>query len=326
MPGSRRLEINLRPATFDDAKMVADLESARDPEDPRDPDMLRFWWRAHTSGEVNARFVAEREGRAIAFVGAVHESWTGMRERFGSVRPVLHPDTWTANDFSQLVRQGEDWLVSEEGQVSVVRMREDFTKELDVLRGMGYVEVRRQKIWELDLVAGRERLLAEALRQRHLMQEHGVEMHPLSDDKDPDRLTKLYGITVEAEKDIPTTVPWQTMSLAEWKRFWFTNPALREDRFWIAREGEAIVGLSVLQFPPVRGLPWTMFTGTSRSVRGRGVARALKYETIAQAIELGYDRIRTSNDGANAPILHLNEEVGYRLVSPVIELHRRLVS
>jgi len=50
----------------------------------------------------------------------------------------------------------------------------------------------------------------------------------------------------------------------------------------------------------------------------------LKYETMAQAIELGYKRVRTANDRANAPILHINEEMGYRVVTPVIELHRSL--
>jgi len=36
--------------------------------------------------------------------------------------------------------------------------------------------------------------------------------------------------------------------------------------------------------------------------------------------------VRTANEGANAPILHINREMGYRLVSPVIELHRSLAS
>jgi hypothetical protein len=45
---------------------------------------------------------------------------------------------------------------------------------------------------------------------------------------------------------------------------------------------------------------------------------------VAQAIALGEKRIRTQNDGANAPILHLNDEMGYRLVDPVLELHREL--
>jgi len=39
-----RLGLDLRPATLDDAAMVADLEATRDPKDPRDPQMLRFWW------------------------------------------------------------------------------------------------------------------------------------------------------------------------------------------------------------------------------------------------------------------------------------------
>jgi hypothetical protein len=59
---------------------------------------------------------------------------------------------------------------------------------------------------------------------------------------------------------------------------------------------------------------WTDYTGSSRSVRGRGIARALKCETLAQAIALGVDRVYTGNDAANDPILHINETMGYRMV------------
>jgi hypothetical protein len=31
-----------------------------------------------------------------------------------------------------------------------------------------------------------------------------------------------------------------------------------------------------------------------------------------QAIALGVDRVRTGNDGANDPILHINASIGYR--------------
>jgi hypothetical protein len=47
---------------------------------------------------------------------------------------------------------------------------------------------------------------------------------------------------------------------------------------------------------------------------------------MAQAIELGYERVRTANDGVNEPILHINREMGYRLVIPIIEMHRSLES
>jgi len=55
-----------------------------------------------------------------------------------------------------------------------------------------------------------------------------------------------------------------------------------------------------------------------------GIARALKYETVAQAIAVGATRVRTSNDSENAPILHLNAAMGYEPITPKIELHRRL--
>src|SRR5437660_10646751 len=110
-------------------------------------------------------------------------------------------------------------------------------------------------------------------------------------------------MSIESEKDIPTTVPWRVLDLAEWKRFWFDDPAIREDRYWIGREGDAIGGTSVLEYPVVRGMPWTAYTGTSRPVRGRGIARARRPELIHQAIALGLHRVRADSDDDNPPIL-----------------------
>jgi GNAT superfamily N-acetyltransferase len=319
-----RLSLDLRPVTLDDAAIVADLEAMRDPEDPRDPQLLRFRWATASLNEVSVRLVAVSDGSAVAFVAAAHPRWETTATRFGFVRPILHADGWSEARYSHLVTTGEAWLRSEQATTGVVRVGADFEHELEVLAGIGYREVRRQRISELDLVEGRERLLAGAARHREHVTSQGVRLLTLDTDTDPDRMTKLYELMTEAERDIPTTVPWPTKPFEVWKSINFGNPGIRQDRFWIAREGDAIVGLSMLQFPPVRGLPWTALTGTSRAVRGRGIARALKYETVAQAINLGCERIRTGNDGANAPILHLNKEMGYRLITPVIELHHEL--
>ena len=64
--------------------------------------------------------------------------------------------------------------------------------------------------------------------------------------------------------------------------------------------------------------------GTARKERGRGVARALKCETLMQAIALGVDRVRTDNDSANVPILHINETMGYRRRSDMIQFLKEL--
>jgi GNAT superfamily N-acetyltransferase len=326
MPSPQRLALDLRPATFDDVEMVADLDASLDPEDPRDPDMLRFWWMRSSADQVTTRLVAERGGRAMAFAGAGHDRWEENPDRFGWIQPRLHRELWSESDFAHLVGTGETWLRSEGGAIAVTRMREDFEDELGALSRLGYEEVRRQNISELDLVAGRERLLDATRHQRQVMRDRGVTMLTLDRDADPESLIKLYEMCIAAEKDIPTTMPWRTLTYVEWHRLWFDNPGTLTDRFWIAREGNSIVGLSVLEFPVQRGLPWTSLTATANKVRGRGIARALKYESVAQAAVLGYERVRTMNDAANAPILHINHEMGYRLVVPMIEMHRRLAS
>ena len=317
-------ELQLRPATLDDASLVADLESLRDPAEPRDPVLLRHWWKMADEHEETMRQVDVRDGSALAFVYASHHPWQNGSQRFGSVRPVLRSDLWEDMTYAHLVDVGERWLRDQEAITSVVRVREDFKRELAVLDRIGYREDRRMRVSELDLTSHRDVIQRNAQTTRDQMRAQDVEMRTLSEDGDPEKLQKLFELMMESEQDIPTTVPRHAPAFDEWRRFWFDNPAIREDRFWIARQGEAIVGTSVLDCPTVRGVPWTAYTGTARSVRGRGIARALKYQSMAQAIDVGYTRVRTTNDSDNPPILRINEEMGYRLVSPIIEAHRTL--
>jgi GNAT superfamily N-acetyltransferase len=317
-------ELRLRPATLEDAALVADLESLRDPSEPRDPVLLRHWWQMGNEQETTMRCVDVRDGASVAYVGASHEFWEPKDRRYGTIRHILRADVWSEACYVDLLRVGEDWLRTEEAETAVVRVREDFGTEITALDRVGYRENRRTRVSELDLAANRDAIQRRARETAEAMRTQGVETMPLSEDTDPERYRKLYEMMTESERDIPTTVPWRTQTFEEWHRFWFDNPAIRQDRFWIAREGDSIVGTSVLDTPVVRGLPWTAYTGTARSVRGRGIARALKYQSMAQAIDAGFTRVRTNNDADNPPILRINNEMGYRLVAPVIEFHRTL--
>jgi GNAT superfamily N-acetyltransferase len=317
-------DLELRVAHLDDARLVADLETARDPSEPADPARRVHWWRMTDELEKGMRQVAVRNGEAVAYTSAAHELWEPDQKHFGTIRTMLRPEIWSEGSYHYLVEVAEDWLRSEGATVSVARIREDFARELAAVQNFGYREVRRMRTSELDLMENRDRLHAAREECRRQMDEQGVRMLLLSDDPDPDKLHKLYVMVIESEKDIPTTVPWRELSFDEWKTFWFTNPVIREDWFWLAREGDAIVGTSVLDLPVERGMPWTAYTGTSRSVRGRGIARALKYESICQALEAGYVSVRTNNDADNPPILRINAEMGYRLIAPLVELHREL--
>ena len=200
-------DLALRPATLDDAAIVADLETVRNPDDPRDPVMLRFWWSTRSPDDKAQELISERDGMAIAFVAAGHEPWENKPNRFGWVRVSLHPEMWTAFRFEQAVGLAEDWLRDEGGATAVARRNGNQAEEIGVLERRGYKEVRRQKNQHLDLVEHRDALLAAAKHSRVQMRDQGVSLLTLDGDHDPERMTNLYELTRASWQDIPTTVP-----------------------------------------------------------------------------------------------------------------------
>ena len=100
------------------------------------------------------------------------------------------------------------------------------------------------------------------------------------------------------------------------------NKRLEERGEWLvelgthqeSRREERVVGITSLHFPPVQGNVWTWFTGVVREYRGRGIARGLKLAILKQAIAENVPRVRTDNDETNGPMLHVNEELGYRRI------------
>lgn len=144
-------------------------------------------------------------------------------------------------------------------------------------------------------------------------------MLTLAQDDDPERFEKLKRMSDEAEADVPSSEPYVPLEMREFLE-WLASPGLSPHRIWLAREGDDIVGISQLSYPPVRGVVETDWTGMARRARGQGIARALKCETLMQAMALGVDRVRTDNDSTNAPILHINASMGYRRRPDAVQL------
>ncbi len=303
-------DLELRPATLDDAAFVSDVDTAVSPDDPEDPQMLRHYWTMVEPESTVERFVASLGGKDVGYVIRSHASWEKMPERFGRISCEIHPGSRTAARLDALVALMEERSIADGTKKVTIWAWEDDALRIGMLEKRGYREERRERFWELDLVEGRERIAKMTAESRARMRKEGVRVLTLGDDPDPKRFEKLKRMSDEAEADVPTTVPHVAAGMAEFMK-WFDSPGLKPDRIWIARDGDDIVGISQLAYPPVRGVVATDWTGMARKARGRGIARALKCETLMQAIGLGVDRVRTDNDSTNAPILHINETMGY---------------
>jgi GNAT superfamily N-acetyltransferase len=309
------------PAGPGDAAFAADVDSAVRPHGPRDPVTYEYWWAQPDENWEFARFVVTRAGQRIGYAIAEHPRWDVQPERYGTVEGNLLPANRTQATLDAIFAPMEERLIAAGAKILSASANEDDSLRIETILARGYKEDRRWRRWELDLVANREKLLAMTEESRARMRKEGVRMVTLATEEDPKVIEKIWRVSEEAGDDVPTTEPRVPEEMASYTR-WVNAPEIHRDRFWIARSGDDVVGVSVLGYPPVRGVVGTEWTATARSVRGRGVARALKCETLAQAIELGVDRVRTGNDAANDPILHINETMGYRLIAGGINFHK----
>jgi GNAT superfamily N-acetyltransferase len=89
----------------------------------------------------------------------------------------------------------------------------------------------------------------------------------------------------------------------------------------VAYDGVESVGLAVLA-PRGGDAYGNALTGVLPGYRGRGLARALKVQTAEMAQRAGRRYLRTGNDVRNAPMLAVNEAMGYERLGGVLHLRR----
>jgi len=313
----------LRPATVDDAALAADIMTAAYPELPEDPVLTRYRWEHPRDGWSNARFIAELQGRPIAFVEWSHGPWEQSPEHNCHVGVLLD----RARLDQDLLRSLWTW-VAHDAEAGGARILEAYTVEderdvLEALGRLGYEHDRTEKVWELDLAAHGERLLEEARVALAKASESRVDLTTLAQWTEPESLGKLHALFEVTRLDIPTTYPIPPETYENFVER-IDAPDKRRDRYWVALDNGDPVAASYLRFPPIRGQVWTGYTCSHPDHRGRGLARAVKLQTLRQAIELGVPTVLTDNDSENAPMLHINERLGYDRRPGFVSLLKRV--
>ncbi len=300
--------IHLRPATLDDIDSVVAIEAGFRPDEPLDPVLTRYEWETPEPGTNTERWIAEADGRPVGYAMLFRPDWSQMTDRDSIAWVGWLPESDSI--LPELIESLEGRARAQGGKRLQVFCGEDEAAITAALTAAGYRLDTTAKVWELDLQKNRDRVLALTETSRAAMAAQGIRLIPLSEHAVEDPLWALYEAHTDSRVDMPRSHEMMPVSYDVY-RTWFGSPDRRADRIWIALDGDRVVGMSFLRFPPAGGRVWTGFTGTVRSHRGRGIARAVKMETLAQAIELGVGSVRTDNDERNAPMLHINEELGY---------------
>jgi GNAT superfamily N-acetyltransferase len=138
-----------------------------------------------------------------------------------------------------------------------------------------------------------------------------------------DRPRDLYELDAVTSLDEPSDFPIDTMDYDNWLRRTYLHPALRGEGSRVVVGGDRLVAWALIDTDGERRAA-NEFTGTHPEFRGRGLARLVKLAVAAWARDDGVETLFTGNDAANAPMLAINERMGYRRVAELHYLVRTL--
>lgn len=122
---------------------------------------------------------------------------------------------------------------------------------------------------------------------------------------------RLYELDKANALDIPGsegTFP----RFEDFQKFVFEASWFRAAGQIFAAEGERWVGMTAVGYFEQTNSMYTMHTGVLKEYRGRAIALALKLLSIRYARACGANYMRTNNDSKNAPILAINQKLGYQ--------------
>ncbi len=320
------VHVRLRPFGEADYPRVVELGTAVFPDEPWSEEEFRHWDASWDQMRYERhRVVAEdAAGRVVGYGQIRHIPWEFHPQKYSQFM-MVHPD---------VRRRGVGRTLDEALQAELRRRgativhagvaKETMTESIAFLTRRGFVEVQRGFESRLDVAAfdfarfagAEERVVGQGIILTTLAAER---------ERDPDALRKAYELQQACGRDVPAVGEVTETSFEMFLAHDVDRPTALLDAFFLARDGDRHVGLSTLQRrlaqPDVLS---QHLTGVRREYRGRGIAMALKLQTVKYAQAHGYREIRTGNDARNRPMLRINEAMGFVKEPAWITLEKRL--
>ena len=212
---------------------------------------------------------------------------------------------------------GVRWLETE-------TLERELAASLPLLRKRGFTELERYQ-------TSRQRPAAVNLgglnERRQRLREGGIETVALPQIDGERTRQELYRCNTAIWRDMPheAHVEWQDPPFETFTRSIYERPAVLLDSFFVARDGDHIVGLSYLLRRP-DGDAEVGDTGVLSSHRRRGIARVLKMLVTRYAAQQGIPVVHTDNRADNAGMLAINRELGFQPGEVVVIMEKTMAS
>jgi RimJ/RimL family protein N-acetyltransferase len=314
----------LRPFVETDYEALSRLHSITSPEVPSTPGEERFWDQAMAAPHLlNEKWVVEERstGKVVAAAQLYHSPFTYDPVKFW-VTVIVDPDHRHQGIGRTLSDLLESEAVAHRAACFWAAVRKDDSRSLEFARRQRFEEARTTWMSILDLS---EVSVPPPSEHAAALEQEGIRITTLAHEGParPDVRRQLFELLNEASRDVPRMGEYTPITFEQFTRE-LEGPGMIPEAFFLARYGEAYVGLSNLE----RDLsqPDTLivgFTATRAAYRNRGIASELKRRALEYAHEKGVRYLRTFNDSLNRPIWAINEKMGFRRKVEWSDLERR---
>jgi GNAT superfamily N-acetyltransferase len=290
--------IDLSPvATPDEVAAWVDVYNGASPCRPEGPVLLRHRWESASDWRA---WIAWRDGRPVGVAHVEHPHWA-PDSRHAEATVAVPPALRGTGIGTSLYRHASTWARERGFDGLEVWVDAAATGATSFWERRGFVEDGRERISLLDL--------SELPPERP--PPPGVQLVALAGRPDLDH--GMYLVAQEGIPDVPGPDAYDSGDFDHWRDGDLRVPGLVEEATVVALADGTVVGFaSLVRFEAMPDRAEHELTAVARAWRGRGLARALKSRQARLARDAGLRVLEASNEERNAPMLAVNEALGYR--------------
>jgi GNAT superfamily N-acetyltransferase len=270
------------------------------------PESAREWW-ILSEGEIRVTTLALDDNcQAIGYWDVDYEPW--REHGYFYIKVIVAPEE-RGRGLGAKMYEDALYMAHEHGATHLKSsVREGDLISLKFAERRGFKIEHRTFVSTLDLTDFDERRFDDLMARVHAEGFHFFSLAEAGVTDENKR--KLYEVNRATGLDNPgndgSFPDFQTFSEDVFEASWF-----RADTQILASYKERWVGLAAIGIYPADNHAYNAFTGVLREYRGRGLAQALKLQTIRLAKQRGMRYVRTDNDSKNTSMLAVNRKLGY---------------
>lgn len=256
-------------------------------------------------GMVRQRWVAEEAGRLVGFSSALRAA--SRKPGWFGLRVSVDPSARRRGIGSALYAVCLSFVESQGATELRMLSRDEDADSERFVRNRGFQ--LRQRAFESRLDPSE---FDSSVHRAADLASAGITLIPFSATKmDEEARDKLFRLHSETSQDVPGAEVFGEPNFDDFRHMFLDAPSFDPGGVILAVKDGEWLGMSSVG--PMPGGHWfNTMTGVRREARGQGLGYAMKLAAIAYAKSRGVTDLRTDNDSTNAPMLAINEKLGYR--------------